>query len=291
MLAKMSASLLWSTRLLLLAIESLPRFAVQPLGQFLATLYRFAAPRKMRRAQTNLAIALGDQLDDAEISRLARASLNHQAVSLLETVRELRRPGAVTFSGVKEFNIRALDLEQGGAGQLLITAHIGAWEFINRAGTQAATGSFYALAKEPKQPAANRLLDALRESAGMEVFPSGRKSTLRRMLRVLQQGGWIGLAMDQKPDGPGVPVQFFGRTTEFVVGPAALVERQGCRVLVAFSVREGNSAYRILSEKLEIEPGESRQDLTQKMADTVERVIRQYPEQWLWTYRRWPDVR
>jgi len=291
MLTRMKTRLPWSTQLLILGIESLPSFTLEPLARLMAFGYRTLAPRKLRRAIRNLEIAFGDQLDPTEIDLLARKSLVHQAIALLESIRELRKPGAVQIEGFAGIQSLAKELEQGEGGQLFLTAHIGAWEFVNRAGTQAATGDFFALAKEPKQESANLLLDHLRESGGMEVLPSGRKSTLKRMLEVLKRGGWLGLAMDQKPDGPGIPVEFFGRTTEFVVGPAALIERQGSRALVAFCIRLGNGKYRLLGQKLLLTGGESRQEITQKMASLVEDVIRQHPEQWLWTYRRWPDVR
>lgn len=278
-----------SAALLLAVTRSIPSFAIQPLAHLLAWLYRTLAPRKLERALVNLELAFGDQMTGRQRRTLARASLVHQAASLIETARELQRPGSVVIEGQTEFARSVAELEQSSGGQLLVTAHLGSWELLNRAATLVAARGFFALAKQPSQATADSFLDALRLAAGTEVLASGAKSTLRRMLKVLNDGGWLGLAMDQKPDGAGIKVIFFGRETEFVVGPANLIDRQGCRVLAASCVREGPSRYRLTAQELEFDPGASREQITQRLAAELEAMIRAHPEQWLWTYRRWPD--
>lgn len=276
--------------LLLSVTRWVPAVAIEPAARLLAWVYRALAPRKLRRAMVNLEIAFGDQMSERQRRELARASLVHQAASLIETARELQQPGSVVIQGHTEFARRVAALEQGSGGQLLITAHLGSWELLNRAATLVATRGFFALAKQPQQVAANSFLDALRLAAGTRVLASGAKSTLRRMLEVLNDGGWLGLAMDQKPEGAGIPVPFFGLETEFVVGPANLIQRQGCRVLAAFCVREGRGRYRLAARQVEFEPGTSREEITRRLAAELEAMIRAHPEQWLWTYRRWPDL-
>ena len=271
-------------------IRALPSFSVQPVARTLAGSYRLLAPRKLRRARANLDLAFADGLVAKKKDRIARASLLHQAVSMLETVRELTRPGCVTIEGVEEFDRLFGELEKRGRGQLLLTAHLGSWELLNRAATRAAANGFFALAKRPHQRTADSLLDDLRQAAGTQVLASGAKSTLRRMVEVLADNGWIGLAMDQRPEGSGIPVQFFGRETEFVVGPATMIERQGCAALVAFCIRTGRARYRLQAHEVEFSSGATREEITQRLATELERVIRQVPEQWLWTYRRWPGA-
>lgn len=276
-----------AARCLLASIRSLPGPGVEPVARALARAYRLVAPRKLRRARANLDLAFGGTLDAAEKDRIARASLIHQAVSLLETVRELARPGSVFIEGVEAFAQAIRSVEAHSRGQLLLTAHLGSWELLNRAATRAASNGFFALAKRQDHKAADSLLDDLRQAAGTRVLPSGAKSTLRRMLQVLGDNGWIGMAMDQRPEA-GIRVQFFARQTDFVVGPATMIQRHGCRALVAFCVRVGRARYRLLAREVVFLPGASREEITQQLASELEQMIRQVPEQWLWTYRRWP---
>lgn len=287
--AEAARSSSWTARLVPAVLTLLPRFSVEPTARSLGWLYRRLAPRKLERAQENLARALGEELDGDELDALARAAINHQACSLLDTVREVRRPGTLEIEGVDEFRRLVAAVESRGRGQILVTAHLGSWELLNRAATQAAVHGFFALAKQPDVGAASSLLDEVRRAAGTEVLPSGAKSTLRCMLAMLKAGGWIGLAMDQRPDGPGIPVRFFGRVTDFVVGPARMIESQDCGVLAAFCVRTGRGRYRLLARPVEIAAGAGHEDITQRLADELEAAIRAYPEQWLWTYKRWPE--
>jgi KDO2-lipid IV(A) lauroyltransferase len=109
------------------------------------------------------------------------------------------------------------------------------------------------------------------------------------MLGALRSGATVGFVMDQKPDGRQGPiVPFFGQPTAFVAGPAAMALRCGCPVVAIFCLREGPFRYRLVSETVEVPAGgDAELALTARMAATVERVIRDYPEQWTWNYRRW----
>ena len=113
---------------------------------------------------------------------------------------------------------------------------------------------------------------------------------MRDMVRTLRRGGSLGIVMDQRPQkGSGLRVEFCGFPTEFVGGPAAIAIRTGCAVVGVFCMREGPFRYRLLTYEV-APPNHEETDqvaLTQRMASTIERVIRDYPEQWTWTYRRW----
>ena len=55
-----------------------------------------------------------------------------------------------------------------------------------------------------------------------------------------------------------------------------------------FFVSEGPMRYRVSNVLLNKGHGiESEQEVTQIMATEIERVIKLYPEQWVWNYKRW----
>jgi KDO2-lipid IV(A) lauroyltransferase len=127
---------------------------------------------------------------------------------------------------------------------------------------------------------------------GTHVLWTDKKSLLRDMLKALKNGESVGFVMDQKPEGRQGPlVTFLGVPTEFVSGPGQMTAKTGCGVVSIFCLREGPFKYRILSEMLAA-PGVAMADeavLTQRMADAITRVVRLYPEQWTWNYKRWRD--
>ena len=125
---------------------------------------------------------------------------------------------------------------------------------------------------------------------GTPVLWNHRKTLIKDILLALRRGESVGFVMDQKPEGRRGPiVDFFGKPTPFVGGPAAIAIKTRCAVLSVFCLREGPMEYRILSRKL-LDGGHKFEDeakLSQEMAHEIEGVIRAYPEQWLWNYKRW----
>jgi len=110
------------------------------------------------------------------------------------------------------------------------------------------------------------------------------------MLKVLKQKAWLGFVGDQKPRGRKGPVVcFFHQKIAFVAGPAVMAKRLNIPILVVFCVREGPMCYRYVSDVCLLpEDGETdEQKITQIVATKIEEIVRLYPEQWCWNYKRW----
>ena len=224
----------------------------------------------------------------------------HQVISVLETIRCIHRPHLARWEGLTEFQKNVQRYEAAGAvgdgeiparrGQVLITGHVGCWELVGWWAAQFSQQSFYALAKPARSKVLTEGLEALRKKMGIHVLWTGQKTIQRQMLKALAKGGWLGFVMDQKPAGRiGPRVRFMGHPTEFVAGPAKMATRSGLPVLGVFCLRLAPMRYRLVCH--EVAPGgheiTDSDEMTQMMADELSRVIRAYPEQWCWNYKRW----
>jgi KDO2-lipid IV(A) lauroyltransferase len=207
-----------------------------------------------------------------------------------ESIRIIRNPREAKVTGIESIEKLIQSADAAGKGHLIVTAHLGSWELVAYHGAKAASKPFHVLAKPPKNRGARKLLEELREQMGVRVLWTDRKTLLRDMLQNVRSGGSIGFVMDQKPEGrKGPVVNFFGHETEFVSGPAAIASKTGCAVISLFCVRVAPFHYHLVSREL-LPPGTESSDtgsLTQAMAAEIERVIRLYPEQWCWNYKRW----
>lgn len=100
----------------------------------------------------------------------------------------------------------------------------------------------------------------------------------------------LGLVADQNPGHPGSAwwFNFFGRPTPFLKGPAKAAITNDTAVVFGFIHKPRRGYYEAVFT-LEAESTRSRteQDLTQKFVLYLEEVIKQYPEMWLWSHRRW----
>jgi KDO2-lipid IV(A) lauroyltransferase len=116
------------------------------------------------------------------------------------------------------------------------------------------------------------------------------------VLRVLRQGGVVGLVADRDLEGNGVEVEFFGEKTTLPGGPATLALRTGAVLLPAAVYFEGRDHHRglVLPAIDTSRSGDLRADVarvTQDLARALESLIRRAPEQWHLMQPNWPSDR
>jgi len=100
----------------------------------------------------------------------------------------------------------------------------------------------------------------------------------------------LGLVADQNPGHPNSAwwVNFFGRPTPFLKGPAKAAIANDTVVVFAFIHKPRRGYYEAVFSLAEENPAAlSEQELTKKFVHYLENVIRHYPEMWLWSHRRW----
>jgi KDO2-lipid IV(A) lauroyltransferase len=219
-----------------------------------------------------------------------RQVFHHQAIAMLETLAALmRRPDYLDFVDFEPFQQEVMRLLAQGRGLIVVTGHMGSWELVAQVTAMASGREFYALAKPSKLAAFSVFLEKLRANMKTRVLWTNRRSLLREMMQILKTGQCLGFVMDQKPEGrKGPVVDFMGRPTEFVAGPAKLAMKLKAPVLGVFCMRDGQKRYRVHYEPIMTgEEDWSEAQATQKMAHAIEAMIRLYPEQWVWNYKRW----
>ena len=100
----------------------------------------------------------------------------------------------------------------------------------------------------------------------------------------------LGLVADQNPGHPGNAwwFNFFGRPTPFLKGPAKAAIANDTAVVFAFVHKPRRGYYEaVFSLAVENAGAFTEQELTQKFVSYMEEVIKQYPDMWLWSHRRW----
>lgn len=266
-----------------------PRRVLNLFGEALSMAAFYLRRKDVRRINDNILRIYGLPGHSVFAQEFARQVLRHQVFATIETLKAACVPDAITIAGEETAIANLKRGLEAGAGLIVVTAHMGSWELVGRICARAA-GSFHALAKPSSAPALTQALETLRGQFGINVLWANRQSALRAMVKVLRQGHALGFVMDQKPEGRVGPiVTFLGQRTEFVAGPAIVNSSTGAPVMGVFCMRESPWRYRIFTE--EILPARHSQDdteaATQLMASAIEGMIRLYPEQWAWNYKRW----
>ena len=196
--------------------------------------------------------------------------------------------------GKKEFFQLVRSAEDMGEGScIFVTAHLGSWDLLGHYVSQACRGQLFALGKTLQSKFFTGFLEHLRSSLGMKILWTGEQNFQKELIKVFRKKGTVGFIMDQKPHGRvGVEVDFLGKKTPFVKGPAYFAKRYKKPIVVAFCLREGKKHYRLQGKLLGTSFVEnlSVEELTQVLATEISQEIRLYPHEWIWSYKRWKKV-
>jgi len=277
-------------RALLFAIRVTPKDTTGLLCSLISVIARPLSKKDRRKIERNIDRILNIPCGSAESLRFQNQVFQHQLFSSVESFKSSFDHDLIQIEGMEEFKQNLQSNMEKGRGLVLITGHQGSWELCAYFSSLATGERFNALAKPSKLDAATRLLDEYRLRMNTKTLWTNQRSLLKTMIKTLESGEALGFVMDQRPDGRKGPiVDFMGQPTQFAVGPAWASIRNSAPVMGIFCMRLGPWKYRLISsELLPADHGETDTiKVTQIMASEIERVIRLYPEQWVWNYSRW----
>jgi KDO2-lipid IV(A) lauroyltransferase len=273
-------------------IQRLPRAKALRLGASFGRLACRVDKRRREYAQRNLRVAYGDSLTPVERDALMQRVFEHWGKSLIDFLRApalsaAQRDALVTSVEGRE-GLDALRAEDQGF--LLVTGHLGNFEFLGRWLADQGVPSTV-IVREPTNPAFAAYVRKMRAYGGNEALNRG--TSPRELLTRLRKGRVVTLGIDQNSSDAFIP--FFGVPAGTVTGPAVLALRTGVKLLPSFCVREPDDTYRIVfgAPIAATATGDRDADVARATAEAsaaLERVVRRYPDQWLWLHNRWKNA-
>ena len=233
-----------------------------------------------RRLRANLArVAPAADLDALTLAGLKSYGRYWLEMFRLPTMGRARIVDNLTM--INEDGFRGAIAETGAVAVL---PHMGNWDV---AGAWASlTGLKFTTVAERLKP--EGLFDrfvAFRESLGMEVVPlTGGANPFAVLAERLHPGGLVCLMGDRDLTARGVEVTFFGETTKFPAGPAALALKTGAALLPATLWFDGPGWVVQIHDPV---PHTDVATMTQAVAAVFEEGIRAHPEDWHMLQRLW----
>jgi lauroyl/myristoyl acyltransferase len=181
-----------------------------------------------------------------------------------------------------------------GKGVLLVTPHLGNWEFGGAFLVQHGVKLLVLTQPEPDEK-----LTGLRQSSrarwGVETLIVGEDAfAFVEIIRRLQEGATVALLVDRPPAPTAVEVKLFGRNFSVSIAAAELARASGCAIVPSFIVRKPDGYIaQILPEihydRAAVGNRAARIELTQQILRAFEPVIRQHHTQWFHFVPVWPD--
>ncbi|MGH1349362.1 MAG: lysophospholipid acyltransferase family protein [Methyloligellaceae bacterium] len=261
-------------------------------------IWRFLAPlnRRHKRALTNLELAFPDKTTE-ERELIACQMWENLGRVMAETMQldrilsDSRRVHLVNRELLQDTDFQSDSI-------MLVSLHTGNWELAVSPFTEAGfnPGAVYRLVDNPYIDTYVRKIRRNLYPAGLfaKGGDAGRRNGQRvakLLVNFVRKGGRLGVLCDLY-DRKGTAVPFFGRPARSTPIPAMMARKMGSRIWLLRCVRVcKKSQFKIELKELDVpRTDDSRADITRittAIQAQFEEWIRQYPEQWMWSNRRW----
>jgi Kdo2-lipid IVA lauroyltransferase/acyltransferase len=254
-------------------------------GLYALIFYVFKYRKKIVLA--NLAQAFPEKTE-AERVRIAKKFYKNFIDSFVETIK--------LFSTGKKFIQKHIQsdysvydkLHQQGKSFQMHACHQFNWEWINHHMSMQIPQKLLGVYMPISNKAFEKLFLRLRERYGTKMLPA--TDMKNSFLAWRSKEHVLVLVADQNPGHPGNSYwfEFLGKTAPFIKGPERYAREKGCPVVFSKSIKVKRGYYRLEHELVTENAAELPEaELSRRFVHYVSDLIRNQPENWLWSHRRW----
>ena len=260
-------------------------------GEFLGFCAWIILGNYRRLAQHNVTIAFGNEKSLRQLRRLVRRHFQRLGANLLCSVKLTGMPLEKMATRIEAENLDFIHRElRAGRPVVLILSHLANWELFAHILPKYIG---YVRNSTIYQRLGNRFIDEyvrrVRGRAGVEMFD--RKEGFDKAIKLLRDGGAIGILSDQHAGDHGVWVPFFGRLASTSPLPALLAKRTRAALVGVAIYTDGRARWRVVISPALQDNQESVGSLSAKTNQVIEQQIRRAPEDWFWVHNRWKTPR
>jgi KDO2-lipid IV(A) lauroyltransferase len=249
-------------------------------------LYHLLGYRK-KVVRDNLARAFPEK-SEAQRTALAKTfyrNLSDMTVEIVKLMSVSRRSLERRFSG----DLGLLhELQASGRTIQIHLGHYFNWEWANLYIRLQMAGPFLVVYKPLSNRAFERLLRYIRSRFGSVMIPS---DDIQAAMRPWQGAPYTtALVADQNPGRVrrALWLPFMHRMTPFFKGPEISARRADAAVVFGRISKVGRGRYHITVTLLADHPRHMKEGgVTEAFASLLEEAIREQPENWVWSHRRW----
>lgn len=276
---------------LLYGVSLLPMWLLYPMADVLALLLYYVIGYRRKVTRSNLRMAFPEKTEE-EISRIEKKFYRNFVDSFIETIKLLSASHTYIKQRFVIDNPEILDnfYDEGRKCQLHL-GHTFNWEVANVAMPLICRYPFIVAYMPVENKIFERFFLHLRGRTGSILLPSNRMQ--RAIIPYRNTQYLLTLVADQAPANSEQSywLNFFGRPTSFLRGP-----ERGARIadipavfVKFYKSRRGH--YRVFLTTLSDHPAALPEgELTRRYCRILEDAIREHPDLWLWSHRRWKAV-
>ncbi len=251
--------------------------------------------RRLHSGIRSIEIAYPEMPQD-ERRRILRASIESIGRTVAE-VANFRPANAEASRSTIRFDFDSAEFaaykraKYEGRGVIMPTAHIGNWEVL-LSGFALQYEPIYFVARTLDNPLIEKMFVDLRAQFGSRQFY--KSDSAREVLKALRAGESVGVLPDVNTDlKEGVFVPFFGVLACTTSSVARLAIHANALIFPMFAIWDAAVDRYVVYNGNPIEPintGNRERDVVNTTAAftlEIEKIVRRFPEQWLWIHKRW----
>lgn len=273
-------------------------------GFSLKTYHRFGAAfgwltsvtsnRNQFVSATNIALCFPEMKPEQQ-QQLIKKSLIETGKTAAELIPMWQWDKEKLFNSIKSVKGEEL-IQQAVAnnqGVILAIPHLGNWEMLGLyAADKYPTTSMY---QKPKISQLDSIIKNGRQRFGAKLVPADNQG-VRAMLKALKNNELVCILPDQEPgEGNGVFAPFFGIQAYSMSLISRFAKKTGAIVLMSYCKRLANGeGYEIIFSPLDKINQGSMQESVAYLNEEIEKSIRDLPEQYQWSYKRFrrqPEIK
>ena len=188
--------------------------------------------------------------------------INVKGQEILEKIKEDNKPVIFISGHFNNFELMAMHIEKSG---------------INLAAVYRPLNNIFL----------NFLMEKIRKKYICKNQIKKGLSGTRELIKCFKNNISVALMIDQRVS-QGIKSNFFGQAALTTTIPAQFVKKYNCTIVPVYIERKNNINFKITIHKpLEYKKDDTIENITLKLNILLEKMIRENPDQWIWSHNRW----
>jgi KDO2-lipid IV(A) lauroyltransferase len=275
-------------------VSRLPLPLLYVLSEILGFLLHHVFRYRRKVVALNLSRAFPDK-DKHEVRSIARQYYRNLADIILETIKKQSISKSNLAGRISFKNDHILDdLYARGKSVMVTIGHCGNWEWMSAVLEMTSPYRVFAVVKPLSDRRFEKYMTSLRTrfSTRGELIPF--KNTLRFLVQHRRELSLTVIAGDQTPTKGEINywTRFLNQDTPVFLGIEKIARSLDMAVVFMDIYRTRRGRYTAEINLITDRSGEiAEHEITQKYVGLLEQAIRQRPDNWLWSHRRWKHSR
>ena len=248
-----------------------------------------SANKRKRVIKSNLNYAL-PYLNEKEINNITFKSIKNLGMNAIQAINNYNQQTLKDLTITVENEDIVLNALKENKKIIFVTAHFGNWELLTSL-ISIRYKKLLAIYKKLKHDTFNDYLLESRQNSGLEM--KEKHGGIKPLIKSLKNGEPIGLLIDQGTSlDNGIEVTHFGKKTYFIPSASQLSRMTGAVIIPIFIYTDDYLNYKLkVFEEIKCDKTKDKEkdmfECTQKQANIFEKAIKEQPELWFWSHKRW----